>query len=75
MSFGPTGTLHAVSLVLDPDPPGGGFGDNGMVYNRGQRADYDALERLGNPGWGWDDMLPVFKGFEDPVDVVAVDWR
>jgi hypothetical protein len=34
MSFGPTGTLHAMSLVLDPDPPGGGFGDNGMVYNR-----------------------------------------
>jgi hypothetical protein len=34
ISFGPTGTLHAMSLVLDPDPPGGGFGDNGMVYNR-----------------------------------------
>jgi hypothetical protein len=34
MSFGPTGTLHAMSLVLDPDPPSGGFGDNGMVYNR-----------------------------------------
>jgi hypothetical protein len=34
LSFSPNGTLHAMSLVLDPDPPGGGFGDNGMVYNR-----------------------------------------
>ena len=33
-SFGPDGTLHFMSLVLDPDPPGGGFGDNAMVYNR-----------------------------------------
>jgi hypothetical protein len=34
ISFGPTGALHAMSLVLDPDPPTGGFGDNAMVYNR-----------------------------------------
>lgn len=44
---------------------GGSSALNGMVYNRGQRADYDALERLGNPGWGWDHMLPVFKTIED----------
>jgi choline dehydrogenase-like flavoprotein len=36
-----------------------------MVYNRGNRADYDELERLGNKGWGWDDILPIFKEFED----------
>ncbi len=34
ISFGPTGTLHALSLVTDPDPPTGGFGANGMTYNR-----------------------------------------
>jgi hypothetical protein len=34
ISFGPDGALHAMSLVLDPDPPTGGFGDNAMVYNR-----------------------------------------
>jgi hypothetical protein len=34
ISFGPDGNLHAMSLVIDPDPPTGGFGDNAMVYNR-----------------------------------------
>ena len=43
---------------------GGSSSVNGMIYNRGNRADYDGLERLGNKGWGWDDMLPIFKGFE-----------
>jgi len=44
---------------------GGSSSVNGMVYNRGSRADYEALERLGNAGWGWDDMLPAFKAIED----------
>ncbi|MET0473528.1 MAG: GMC family oxidoreductase N-terminal domain-containing protein [Mycobacterium sp.] len=44
---------------------GGSSSINGMVYNRGNRADYDELERLGNKGWGWNDVLPIFKGFEN----------
>lgn len=44
---------------------GGSSSINGMIYNRGNRADYDGLEQLGNKGWGWDEMLPIFKGFED----------
>ncbi|WP_319454319.1 MULTISPECIES: GMC family oxidoreductase [unclassified Mycobacterium] len=44
---------------------GGSSSINGMVYNRGNRADYDELERRGNKGWGWNDILPIFKSFED----------
>ena len=34
VSFGPNGWAHAMSLVTDSDPLTGGFGDNGMTYNR-----------------------------------------
>jgi choline dehydrogenase-like flavoprotein len=44
---------------------GGSTAINGMMYTRGAAADYDAIERRGNPGWGWDEMLPVFKAIED----------
>ncbi|MFU8872611.1 GMC family oxidoreductase [Micromonospora sp. SL4-19] len=44
---------------------GGSTSINGMIYSRGSQPDYDALERLGNPGWGWSTMLPIFKRLED----------
>lgn len=40
---------------------GGGSSVNGMFMNRGAAWDYDAWERLGNPGWGWEGVLPYFK--------------
>jgi choline dehydrogenase-like flavoprotein len=32
-----------------------------MNFGRGSKADYDAWEELGNPGWGWDGLFPFFK--------------
>ncbi|CAG8979985.1 hypothetical protein HYALB_00005158 [Hymenoscyphus albidus] len=40
---------------------GGGSLINGMCWTRGGSADFDAWEALGNPGWGWNDLLPYFK--------------
>lgn len=44
---------------------GGCTSVNGMIYMRGQAADYDHWRQLGNPGWGWDDVLPYFLKSED----------
>jgi choline dehydrogenase len=44
---------------------GGSTAVNGMMYMRGGRAEYDELEALGNPGWGWDTVLPAFRALED----------
>lgn len=40
---------------------GGSSAINGMLFDRGSPADYNAWEKLGNPGWGWPGMLPYFK--------------
>ena len=47
---------------------GGCSSINGMIYMRGQSADYDHWRQLGNPGWSWEDVLPYFKRSEDHVD-------
>jgi choline dehydrogenase-like flavoprotein len=46
---------------------GGSSSINAMVYMRGQAADYDGWRQLGLNGWGWDDVLPVFKRHEDHI--------
>jgi choline dehydrogenase len=38
---------------------------NAMIHVRGARADYEHWRYLGNAGWGWSDVLPVYKRMED----------
>lgn len=51
-----------------PYPRGLGLGGtssiNGMIYTRGQAADYDGWREAGCVGWGWDDVLPYFRRSE-----------
>ncbi|MBF6615689.1 MAG: GMC family oxidoreductase N-terminal domain-containing protein [Candidimonas sp.] len=44
---------------------GGSSAINGMIYMRGQAADYDSWAAQGNTGWGWNDVLPIFKDVEE----------
>jgi len=66
--------LQGRSIAL---PRGRGTGGctnvNGQIFIRGQREDFDGWRDLGNPGWGFDDLLPYFRKLErfeplaDPV--------
>jgi choline dehydrogenase len=67
---------------------GGSGAINGLVYNRGQAADYDHWAQVGNRGWGYADILPYFRrterriGAGDPAyrgaagkfAVTDIDW-
>lgn len=44
---------------------GGSSSMNAMLSIRGHRWDFDHWRDLGNPGWGYDDVLPLFKRFEN----------
>ncbi|MGI9406577.1 MAG: GMC family oxidoreductase [Hyphomicrobiaceae bacterium] len=43
---------------------GGSSSINAMVYIRGQSGDYDDWAALGNDGWSWRDVEPVFDSLE-----------
>jgi choline dehydrogenase len=43
---------------------GGGTSVNAMMYVRGNRRDFDHWRDLGNPGWGYADVLPYFQAAE-----------
>ncbi|MHA1190080.1 MAG: GMC family oxidoreductase [Alphaproteobacteria bacterium] len=44
---------------------GGSSSINGLLYVRGQPQDFDHWRQLGNTGWSWDDVLPLFKRSEN----------
>ena len=44
---------------------GGCSSINAMIYMRGQKTDWDHWASLGNEGWSWDEVLPLFQFLED----------
>lgn len=44
---------------------GGSHALNAMIWVRGDPADYDGWAALGNAGWSWADVLPIFKMIEN----------
>jgi choline dehydrogenase len=47
---------------------GGSSSINALVYCRGMPEDFDDWRRMGNPGWGWEDVRPYFEKSERWVD-------
>ena len=43
---------------------GGSSSINGMVFVRGQSQDYDQWAQLGNRGWSYREVLPIFRDME-----------
>lgn len=53
---------------------GGSSSINAMVWIRGHPADYDGWAAAGNPGWSYEELLPIFKAIEDN-QAGADHWR
>ena len=59
---------HANDRVIDQPRGkvvGGCSSINGMIYARGHTSDFDTWAYLGNAGWAYNDVLPLFKRYED----------
>ncbi|WP_099911459.1 choline dehydrogenase [Puniceibacterium antarcticum] len=53
---------------------GGSSSINAMVYIRGQAGDFDDWAALGNPGWSFDELLPIYRRMEDNL-AGEDEWR
>ena len=66
----PTPALHGRRIAIPQGKVVGGSSSiNGLVYNRGQAADFDTWAQMGNLGWGFDDLLPYFKRSEQRIGI------
>ncbi len=54
---------------------GGSSSINGMLYVRGNPADFDGWAQMGNRGWSFDDVLPYFRKSEDYKQGADPDYR
>jgi choline dehydrogenase-like flavoprotein len=61
----PDGGRNRPEVWLRGKVLGGSSSINGMVYMRGQAANYDDWEARGLAGWGWPDMLRCFRAVEN----------
>ena len=59
------GTKNRVIPVPRGKVLGGSSAINGLVYVRGQPLDFNTWAQMGNRGWTWDDVAPVFRRMED----------
>jgi choline dehydrogenase len=53
---------------------GGSSAINGLVFVRGQPLDYNSWAQFGNRGWGWQDVLPIFRRMET-YENGGDEWR
>ena len=47
---------------------GGCGAHNGMIYELGNKFDYDLWQASGNPGWSWDDIHPIWNEIDGQID-------
>ncbi len=54
---------------------GGSSSINGLIFNRGQKMDFDVWAQKGNRGWSYDDVLPYFCRYESHENSVDNKYR
>ncbi len=54
---------------------GGSSSINGLIFNRGQKMDFDNWAQRGNTGWSYDDLLPHFKSLENYIPTNSQSLR
>lgn len=59
------GVNNRDSIVIQGQVIGGGSSVNAMLYVRGHADDYNNWAQLGNRGWSYEDVLPVFRSLEN----------